>query len=112
MHDCSISTGDNWLQTWVPRILASPAWKNNGVLFITFDEGAGGQAASCGNAAGGNVVTLVISPLVQPGFVSHAPYDHFALLHTIEVAWGLPPLGSAGDGCALPMADFFATVSH
>jgi phosphatidylinositol-3-phosphatase len=38
-HDCSISTGDNWLKTWVPQILASSAWKQNGVLFITYDDG-------------------------------------------------------------------------
>ncbi len=108
MHDCSISTGDNWLKTWVPRILASPAWADNGVLFVTFDEGTSNQGAACGNTAGGRVDTLVISPLVQQGFTSQTSYDHFALLHTIEMAWGLPPLGNAVDKCAVPMVDFFA----
>jgi hypothetical protein len=110
MHDCSISDGDNWLQIWVPRILASPAWKDKGVLFITFDEGTSGAGAVCGDAAGGSIDTLVISPLVQPGFISSVPYDHYALLHTIEAAWGLPPLGSSSGGCAAPMADFFAAA--
>jgi acid phosphatase len=110
MHDCPVSAGDNWLQTWVPRILASPAWKDKGVLFVTFDEGTSGAGAVCGDAAGGYVDTLVISPLVQPGFTSSVPYDHYALLHTIEAAWGLPLLGSASGGCAVPMSDFFAAT--
>jgi phospholipase C len=108
MHDCSISTGDDWLKTWVPRILASPAWKDNGVLFITFDEGTSDVGPACRGTAGGRVDTLVISPLVQRGFTSQTSYDHFALLHTIEAAWGLPLLGNAADNCAAPMADFFA----
>jgi hypothetical protein len=110
MHDCPVSAGDNWLQTWVPRILASPAWQDKGVLFITFDEGTSNASAGCGEAAGGNIDTLVISPLVQPGFTSSVPYDHYALLHTIEAAWGLPLLGSSSGGCAAPMADFFAAT--
>src|SRR5206468_2203706 len=24
MHDCSVQTGDAWLQSWVPQIVASP----------------------------------------------------------------------------------------
>ncbi|MEZ4656156.1 MAG: alkaline phosphatase family protein [Caldilineaceae bacterium] len=41
MHDCDIRTGDAWLKTWVSQIVASPAWQQDGVLFITFDEGKG-----------------------------------------------------------------------
>ncbi len=113
MHDCPVATGDAWLRTWVPKILNSPAWKQDGVLFITFDEG--GSTAGCCQvaaggkqvAAGGKVDTLVISPLVQPGFVSQVAYDHYSLLRTIEEAWGLPRLGNAGCDCSAPMADFF-----
>lgn len=103
MHDCSVNTGDQWLQQWVPKILASPAWQNNGVLFITFDENDGYTLFS----GGGPVDTLVISPLVQPGFVSSVAYNHYALLHTIEAAWGLPLLGKVSSSAANPMVDFF-----
>ena len=51
--------------------------------------------------------TLVISPLVQPVFVSPVAYDHYSLLRTIEDAWGLPRLGNAACDCSAPMADFF-----
>ena len=106
MHDCAINRGDAWLREWVPQILASSAWRDNGVLFITFDEGQGTDAC-CTYAAGGQVFTLVISPLVQPGFVSTTSYDHYSLLRTIEEAWQLPLLGNAGCDCTAPMADFF-----
>lgn len=107
MHDCPISTGDAWLHAWVPEILASSAWQDKGVLFITFDEGRG-SGGCCSYAAGGLIDTLVVSPLVQPGFTSDVPYDHYSLLRTIEEAWGLPLLGKAGCDCTTPMADFFA----
>ncbi len=108
MHDCPIATGDGWLRTWVPKILNSPAWQQNGVLFITFDEGTS-RSGCCQVAAGGKVDTLVISPLVQPGFVSEVAYDHYSLLRTIEDAWGLPRLANAGLAATAPMVDFFKT---
>jgi hypothetical protein len=133
MHDCSIAAGDTWLRTWVPKILNSRAWKQNGpdggagsVLFITFDEGVSsagccavtesGEDTSNGQgtavsqaAAGGRVFTVVVSPLVQPGFVSQVAYDHFSLLRTIEDAWGLPHLLNAGSSASAAMTDFFAS---
>jgi len=39
-HDCSVQAGDQWLATIVPKILASGAWRQNGVLFIVWDEGS------------------------------------------------------------------------
>lgn len=106
MHDCAIEKGDTWLKEWVPQILASPAWRDDGVLFITFDEGTGSDSC-CTYAQGGQVYTLVISPLVQPGFTSKVAYDHYSLLRTIEEAWRLPLLDKASCACTLPMNDFF-----
>lgn len=107
MHDCGVIAGDNWLKTWVPKILASQAWKDNGVLFITFDEGTT-RKGCCSYAAGGNVYTLVISPLVTPGFVSNNPYDHYSLVKTIETAWNLPLLGKAASDSTPLMSEFFS----
>ncbi len=107
-HDCSINTGDNWLKTWVPKILASSAWKQNGVLFITYDEGSS-TAGCCTYATGGHIVTLVISPLGKAAYRSTVAYDHYSLLHTIESAWGLSALAKAACSCSQPMSDFFGT---
>ena len=105
-HDCGVDKGDLWLETWVPQILASPAWQQNGVLFIVYDEGTT-SAGCCTLAAGGHIATLVISPLGKPAFRSNVADDHYSLLRTIETAWGLPPLAEAGCDCSVPMGDFF-----
>ncbi len=111
LHDCSLETGDTWLQTWVSKILAAPAWQQNGVLFLTFDESNGGDNnGCCVYAAGGHILTLVISPLAKPAYQSQIAYDHYSLLRTIEQAWGMPLLGKANCDCSQPMADFFPAI--
>jgi len=96
-HDCSTSVADSWLRQTVPQILATDAWKNNGLLVITWDEG---------EDSGNHIVTL----LIQPG-AAHAessrPYDHYSLLATIEDRYGLPRLGQARN--ATPMTDLLVS---
>ena len=42
-----------FLQTWVPKITASPAYRQDGLLMVLFDEAAGQQPNSCcGEIAG------------------------------------------------------------
>ncbi len=94
MHDCATSVGDSWVAGVVPHILASAAWRNGGVLFITWDEGYSG--AGYGDSWGGHVATLVISPYSRNGYRSWVLESHYNLLRTIEEAWGLGALGHAG----------------
>ena len=93
-HDCSAATTDSWLAMQVPAILASAAWRQGGVLFITFDEG--------GNANDDHVATLVIAPTLVAHRSSHF-YNHYSLLATIEDRLGVGRLGEAAQ--ASPMAD-------
>jgi phospholipase C len=104
-----------FLRTWVPRIVNSAAFRADGLLIITFDESGGlngaASAACCGeqplNGAryapglsgpgGGRIGAVVLSPFVKPGTVSDEPYNHYALLGTIEALFGLPRLGYAGE---------------
>lgn len=107
-------TADAWLQTWVPKILASPAYQQDGLLVITFDEAdtssASSAAACCGegpgpNAAlpgiygpgGGRVGAVLLSPFIAAGTSNATPYNHYSLLRSIEDIFGLPPLGYAAD---------------
>jgi len=99
MHDCSVATGDAWLQKYVTAILASPAWDANSVIFITFDEGTSAVGG------GGRIPLIVVSPRTRAGTVVSTPYNHYNLLATIEQAWGMPRLGHA-SGAAV-MAGFF-----
>jgi phospholipase C len=94
-HDCSVHTGDAWLESIVPRILASSAWKRGGYLYITWDEDAG--------VAGNRVATLVVAPHLK-GQQSDARYDHYSLFATIQDQLGVPRLGQAVS--ARPLTEF------
>jgi hypothetical protein len=96
-HDCSTAVADQWLSKVVPQILATSAWQDGGVLFITWDEGFG---------AGNHVLTLVIhaNPMERNSVRS---YDHYSMLATIEDRLGVPRLGRAAR--ATPMNDLLAT---
>jgi len=90
-HDCSTAVADSWLSQIVPQILASPAWQDNGVLFITWDEG---------EDSANSVLTL----LIRPGMSNHASslsYNHYSLLATIEDMFGLTRLGAAATAWAM-----------
>lgn len=111
IHDCSLKTGDDWLKTWVTKILAAPEWQQNGVLFLTFDESKpSDDTGCCTYAVGGHLLTMVISPLAKPAFQSQVAYDHYSMLRTIEQSWGMPLLGKASCDCSQPMIDFFNTT--
>lgn len=95
-HDCPLSTADGFLQQFVPGILESESFKANGVLFLTFDEPAEGDAP---------VLLLALGPNVRPGLTFTEPANHYSLLRTIEAAWGLGCLAQACD--ASPMEGLF-----
>ena len=81
----SIKNGDTWLSTEVPRILNSPAYQNGGVLFITWDEGAG--------ISDGPIGMIVLSPNAKGGGYSNTiHYTHSSTLRTIQEIFGVTPL--------------------
>jgi phospholipase C len=90
-HDCSTAIADQWLAQTVPQILATGAWKEGGVLFITWDEG---------EDSANSVLTLVIKPDPET-HTSSAAYNHYSLLATIEDRLGVPRLGAAGKAAAI-----------
>ena len=98
MHDCSIQTGDSWLQSWVPKITASPSYQaGNTVLFITWDENDG--------SSGNRVPTIVVSPYTSRGTQSAAAFTHYSLLRTTEQLLGITTfLGSAATAASMRSA--------
>jgi acid phosphatase len=93
-HDCRVAVGDQWLQQTVGDITSSAAWKNNGVLVITWDEDDG--------SASNHVLTLVLTP-GRAHIESANDYNHYSLLATIEDLMGVSRLGQAAQ--AQPMTD-------
>jgi hypothetical protein len=96
-----IDAADHWLKTAVPAILDSPAFRQDGMLIITFDEADGGRtgpsAVVTGGAEGGKVGALVLSPFTPAGSTSDRPYNHYSLLGSIEDFFSLPRLAGAGE---------------
>lgn len=106
-------TADQFLQTWVPRILGSPSWAEGSLLVVTFDEAAGSDATACCDEmpglntvnpggttigpGGGRTGAVLISRFIQPGSVNDTPYNHYALLRSIEDIFVLPHLGLAAE---------------
>jgi hypothetical protein len=109
-----MAPADAFLAQVVPSILASRAYKQNGLLVITVDAApASGEFADssscCGQPSypnvaaasgvgrgGGTVGALLLSRFLKGGVTSQEQYNHFSLLRTIEDLFGLKHLGYAG----------------
>jgi phosphatidylinositol-3-phosphatase len=115
---------NRFLNAWVPRILASAAYKRGGLLIVTFDESDGTDASACCGEArfpntlnngflfpglgGGRTGAVMLSPYIDPGTVDGNPYNHFTLLRSIENLFGLGHLGyAAPPGLATLGSDAF-----
>ncbi len=109
---------DRFLEEWIPRIMASRAYRSGGLIAIVFDESgddtnAGaccGERLSLGYAdpshpnanepglfgpGGGRTGALLLSPFIRGGTVSTVPYNHYSLLRSIEGLFHLHYLGDA-----------------
>ena len=107
-------SADAFLERWVPLILGSEAFQENGLLAILFDEAEaiGGEvdASACCNQpigpntplagifglGGGRTGAVLISPFIAAGTINDTPYNHYSFLRSIEDLFGLPHLGYAG----------------
>ena len=92
MHDCPVATGDQWLSTWVPKILDSAAYRSGTTaLVIVWDEPT-------------QLANVVVAPSVRPGTVSGTAVSHYSLLRATEEMLGLPLLGQASSAADLRTA--------
>ncbi len=92
---------DAFLSTWVPKILASPAYKSDGLLIVDF-AAANPPATTPGTVPAPatdplRVGALLLSPLLTPGSTDAAAYDPYSILRSNEDLFGLDPLGLAGS---------------
>lgn len=148
-----LASADAFLQKWVPLIKASPAFQRDGLLVITFDQGAPNDPvlsadgktltyvfpgeSCCDQPPGPNVIhpitqvfakaltgypydvetiiqrpgggrvgAVMLSPFIKPGTVSDTPYNHYALLRTLEDLFELGGhLGYAGQPGLKPIGN-------
>jgi hypothetical protein len=105
-----LTQANQFLRTWVPKITASKAFRENGLLIITFDEADTSDTTSCcgeipgpltpnpglTGPGGGDVGAVLLSPCIAPGTVTQTPYNHYTMLRSLEDIFGLSHLGYAG----------------
>jgi hypothetical protein len=91
----TVTTGDRWLATWMPKILAGQDYRAGRlVVVIAWDEGT---------SADNHVPAIVISPMTSH-LVSSLAFTHCSLLRTFEEVLGLPLLGCAAEATSMAAA--------
>jgi len=89
-HNCGVKTGDKWLETWLPRLVGSAAYRSGTTaIFVAWDEYT-------------PMPSIVVSPSTPAGTVSDAAVDHYSLLRTTEELLGISDfLGHAAQAPSL-----------
>jgi phosphatidylinositol-3-phosphatase len=109
-HPGGLPKANAWLRREIPELLASPGFRDNGLLIVTFDESDSDGSACCGEQhgpnttnpgglhpgpGGGKVGAVLVSPFVRPGSVVRTPFNHYSLLRSMEDLFRLRHLGYA-----------------
>ncbi len=103
---------DHFLAKTVPQIQASPAYKQDGLIVITTDEADNSDTTACcgekpgpnsplpgvTGPGGGRIGTLVLGRCVRGGTTDSRPYNHYALLRSLEDLYGIRSGGADGKG--------------
>jgi phosphatidylinositol-3-phosphatase len=85
-----MQTSDHWLSVEVPKILASDAYNEGGIIFITWDE-----AEARNGDDPDKIPMIIISKKVKtPGMTSATAFDHGSYLATVEDLLTLPRLAT------------------
>jgi acid phosphatase len=87
-RDCSVSIGDRWLKSFIPKVLSSKQYRSGKlVLFLTHDEDDG--------SSDNRVATIVIGRSVPRGARVSTKFTHYSLLRTAESILHVPCLANA-----------------
>jgi hypothetical protein len=108
------AAADAFLAKVVPEILASPAYKRDGLLIVSF--GAADPAPPTDPAAPAadpkKVGALLVSPLLAPGATDAVAYNPYSLLRSVEDLFGLSPLGNAAGAKVRSFASAFVASNN
>lgn len=97
-----LAPADQWLQTNISPLIASPVFQQSGLLIIVFDE----AEITDFSHGGGHVAMVLVGPSVKKNYKSTTFYQHQSTLRLIEEKLGLSALpGASAD--APDMGEFF-----
>jgi len=94
-----LPAADAFLARWTPRILASPAYRADGLLIVAFagdvapPAGAGSQSTPADAPV--REGALLVSRFARAGTTAASVYDPYSLLRSLEDVFGLRPLAKA-----------------
>ena len=89
------AAADAYLAQLVPKILASPAYKKDGLLIVAFGEAPPPAAGAPAPAEPLKTGALLLSPVVTAGATDANDYTPYSLLKSTEELFGLGYLGKA-----------------
>src|SRR3989449_1001160 len=93
MHDNSVSSGDAWLQSWVPGLLTAMGSKK-AALIIMFDEAYTSPPYIYMSFSG---------PATKLAYKSTASYSHYSLARLLEDVWSGGSLGQGDVSAPTPL---------
>ncbi|MGN6216993.1 MAG: alkaline phosphatase family protein, partial [Solirubrobacterales bacterium] len=106
------AAADAYLAKVVPEVLASPAYKRDGLLIVAFGAADPTPPAEPAAAPAPNPLktgALLVSPLLIPNSTDGAHYNPYSLLRSTEELFGLEPLGAAAGAKIHSFASAFTT---
>src|SRR6185369_9180394 len=117
-HDCpanipnctnadKLASADGWLKTNIDPLIASSAFRQGGLLIITFDESVDTDTQN----GGGHVATVVISSKAIQNFDSSTLLQHENTLRLMAEGLGLTSFPGAAAG-AQNMSEFFGVTPN
>jgi hypothetical protein len=95
-----LAAADAFLATWVPKILASPAYRADGLLVVAFAGDVTPPADPAAPPAADAPVkngALLVSRYAQASGTAGTDYDPYALLRSLEDLFALRPLARAAQ---------------
>ena len=88
-HDTTITFAANWARTFLQPLLNNTYFMNNTLIVLTFDEV---ETYTIGN----KVFAILLGGAIPSSLkntTDNTFYNHYSMLSTVEVNWGLPSLG-------------------
>ena len=109
-------SANEFLAHWIPIIQKSRAYRDDGLIIVTFDESGSADASACCNErsgpntpapgthgpGGGRTGAVLLSRYIRGGTVTDVPYNHYSMLRSVEDIFGLAHLGYAGAAGLVP----------
>jgi len=99
-HDTNLDFAGKYLQQWLSKYMANPAFSKNTLVLITFDEDE--------YLEGNHIFAVLLGPYVTPNTSEGSAYTHYSLTATIERNWGIGDLGRKDKGAK----DFLGAIKN